>query len=207
MANEQANGQTNEKPKTAAARIKNLEDALLGLIKAFNGAVNEQEVIKEALRLLSNKLDSTISLIRAGQELNDQNISTVMTQNRANKLANDVQAAVQGGVVSPSAIIDANSFVVCRVLNDDGTVQNPRLQFTLASEQALAPALLGHKVLDKVTMEGKTGSLEVMEIYTVNQTAPQAVAPTEAPTDLSSAPPSTSSPSPALDTPAASATA
>lgn len=183
---------SNEKKKTAGERLKNLEDALLGTIKAVNGQANEQEIIKEALRLLGNKLDSVVQLLNAGQPLSDSNIASQMMQNKANKLAEDVAAAVVNGVLTPSDTIDAKSFVVCREVLDDGRVVNPRLQFTMENAVAdLQPKLLGAKVLDKIVTTEDKPRLEVAEIYTINEQkapdAPPAASTSEA-LDLSASP-------------------
>jgi hypothetical protein len=173
---------SDEKKKTAAQRIQNLEDTLLGSLKALSAVNNEHETIKEALRLLANKLDSVVKLINSSQELSDANISTVMVQNKADQLAQNTASMVQNGVLTQSETIEANSFVVGREVEDNGNVINPRIQFTVGSAQEnLRAKLLGAKVLDKILVEEGKAKLEVLEIYSINEPSAPQSAPQAAP--------------------------
>ena len=176
-----------EKKKSASERIKNLEETLLGALKALSAVNNEQETIKEAIRLLGNKLDSVVKLLNSSQPLTNENISSVMVQNKADKLAENTALMVQNGILVKSETVDNNSFVVGREVMDSGEVINPRIQFTVESTQEhLKVKILGAKVLDKILVEEGKAKLELLEIYSISeapapQAAPEAAPQAEAP--------------------------
>ena len=165
-----------ETKKTAGERIKNLEETLLGSLNALRALNEEQETIKEALRLLGNKIDSVVKLLNAGKELNDLNIASVMVQNKADKMAQDTASAVQQGILVKSDTVDKNSFVIAREVMDDGSVINPRLQFTVeGAQENLKTKVLGAKVADKIMLVEGKANIEVLEIYSITEpAAPQA---------------------------------
>lgn len=158
------------KKTTAAQRLSNLEDTLVGTLQALGAVDNEQSVIKDALALLGSKLDAMISLLRAGKELSDANISNLMIEDKTLKMTEGTQSLVKNGVLVANDTVDENCFVVGRELLDDGSVLNPRIQFTVESATPnLRAKILGAKVLDKIqVVEGKA-SMEVLEIYSIHQ--------------------------------------
>jgi hypothetical protein len=161
---------SNETKKTAAERIQNLEETMLGSLKALNAVNSDNETIKEALRLLANKLDSVIKLLNEGKGLSDTNISTVMVQNKADQLASNTAAMVENGVLVKADTVENNSFIVGREVEDSGVVTNPRIQFTLESaKENLKANLLGAKVLDRILVQEGKAKLEILEIYSINQ--------------------------------------
>lgn len=190
-----------EQKRSASERIRNLEETLVGTLKALGALDNEQQVIKEAIRLLGNKMDAMVKLIAAGQPLTETNIANVMVQNKADKMAENTQQMVTQGVLVKSDTVDANSFIVGREIEDNGNVINPRIQFTVESAQDhLKAKVLGAKVLDRILVEEGKAQLEVLEIYSINEPkapeaspAPAAAAP-DAPAAEETAPQADSAP-------------
>lgn len=167
--------------KTAAQRLSNLEDTLVGTLQALGAVDNEQTVIKEGLSLIGSKLDAVVTLLRSGKELSDANIANLMVEGRANKMAEGTQELVQKGVLTTGETVDENSFVIVREVMDDGSVINPRMQFTVESAKPhLRDKIMGAKILDKITIQEGKAKLEVLEIYSIQQPkapeAPQAQA-------------------------------
>ena len=173
--------------KTAAQRIQNLEDTLVGALKAMGALDNEQQVIKEAIQLLGNKMDSIVKLLNTGKELNNANISSTMVENKAAKLAENTAQLVNKGILVQQDTVDNNSFVVGREVMDDETVVNPRIQFTVESAQEqLKAKLLGAKVLDRILVGEGKAKLELLEIYSIHEPQAPAAAPA-APTEAAPA--------------------
>jgi len=168
--------ESKETKKTAGQRINNLEQTLVGTLKALGALDNEQQVIKEAIGLLGNKIDAVVKLLNASKELSNDNIASVMVDNKAAKLAENTNNLVKNGVLVQTDSVDNNSFVVGREVMDDGVVINPRIQFTVESSQDnLKTKLLGAKVLDKILVQEGKAQLEILEIYSINEPkAPQA---------------------------------
>lgn len=162
--------------KSASERLDGLEETALGILKALTSLSQEQETIKEAIRLLSNKLDVVVQLQNAGKELSADNISVAMVQNKADQLERNTAQMVQNGLLVKSETVNDNSFVVGREVMDDGNIINPRIQFVVNSAQdSLKAKLLGAKVLDKILVEEGKAKLELLEIYSINEPqAPQA---------------------------------
>lgn len=166
--------------KTAAQRLSNLEDTLKGTLQALGAVDNEQSVIKEALSLIGAKLDAVVELLREDKELSDANISNRMIEKKATKMAEGTETLVKQGILVANETVDENCFIVGRELMEDGSVVNPRIQFTVESTKPLLKAkILGAKVLDKISVEEGKASLEVLEIYSIHQ--PKAPAAPNAP--------------------------
>jgi len=169
--------------KTAAQRLSNLEDTLVGTLKALGAVDNEQSMIKEALSLLGAKLDAMTKLLQANNpQLTDAAMSNLMIEGKANKMSADTQQAVSNGVLVSTDVVTENCFVVGREVEDNGNVINPRIQFTVESaKEQFRARILGAKVLDRILVEEGKAKLELLEIYSINQPkAPEQSAPAQA---------------------------
>lgn len=173
--------QNPQSKKSATQRLEDLENAVMNLYNVANGLARDLYISKEALKLLGNKTDSVVKCINKGSTLTAENISAAMVENNIEELKNVVESYVKMGACAPTDIVANDSFLVVREIAKDGSVADPRAQFTLASleNKEVATKLLGAKVGDVVpTYEGKH-SIEVLEIYKV--AAPQAAPEQEAP--------------------------
>ena len=168
--------------KTAAQRLSNLEETLVGTLKALGAVDNEQSVIKEALSLIGAKLDAMTKLLQSNNpQLTDTAMSNLMVEGKASKMNESTQQAVNSGVLVATDTVTENCFVVGREIEDDGNVVNPRIQFTVESaKEQFRARILGAKVLDRILVEEGKAKLELLEIYSIHQpkapTAPQAQA-------------------------------
>lgn len=181
---------TPEQPaqKTASQRIEDLEKGLMSMYQAFNTVAQDLSVAKEAIKLLGNKVSSIMTVAQSGDPLTEENVSKAMVANNVEELKEKVASLVTQGVLVTQEETAADSFVVGRELDDQGTVVNPRLQFALAALQPpVQSKIAGHKVGDVVTIEEGKLKFEVLEVYSIQTPkapeteAPQAETPTAAP--------------------------
>jgi hypothetical protein len=154
--------------KSATQRLSELETAFMSLYGAADNMARDLMVIKEAIKLLGNKVDAMVKCLNKGKGLSDENIAAEMVENNVQELKSRVDNMLgQGVLVATDTVVD-NTFVVGRELGDDGKIVNPRIQFLLSAvKPELQDKLKGAKVGDKVdTGEGKM-PLEVLEVYTI----------------------------------------
>jgi hypothetical protein len=135
--------------------------------------------LKEAIKLLDNKLSSVVKASTNGEPLTDDVISRIMTQNNVDELEQRVRTMVERGNLIKEEQVSENSFLVGLELGDDDSIFNPRLQFVL---RALSPnfqaKLLGGKAGDVFLLEEGKARFKLLESYSIQeQPAPQA-APT-----------------------------
>ena len=127
----------------------------------------ENEILKDALQLVYEKLDGVVGLISAKKELTDKNINEQIVLQKERGLADKVKQSVDAGQLSETSVVSNNSFVVARELSKEtGEVENPRLQFLVSKiVEELQNKFLDKKVGDLVKGEDGKFDIEIMEIY------------------------------------------
>jgi hypothetical protein len=200
-----------ENKKTATERLEILENTVNNIIQAVQPLANMAQdlmALREAVKLLNNKLDAVVKCTNAGTPLTDENLGQVMTDNNAKDLQDKVTKMVSDGLLAATDTIGADSFVVINEQDTDGKVVNPRMQFLLSALQneEIRGKLDGAKVGANIPVGDKGGSLNVLEAY--NIVAPQAPAAPEATAaDAQASDPATEAASaPATDAAAAATT-
>lgn len=172
---DQEQKQEQPKQRTAGERITDLENAMMGIYQAADQISRDIMTIKEAIKLLGNKLDA----VAKATQTSDDVISKLMVENNVAELVSKVDDLVKKGILQKSTELSAASFVVGQELDEQGNVANPRIQFTLGSldkelQDKIIAGGIGQPILLK---EGKMKFL-VTEVYSI--VAPPAPAP-EAP--------------------------
>lgn len=201
-----------ENKKTATERLELLENTVNSIIQAIQPLGNMSQDLmglREAVKLLNNKLDAVVKSINAGTALTDENLGQIMTQNNASDLQEKVTKMVNDGLLAATDTIGKDSFVVINEQDEAGKIVNPRMQFLLSALQndEIRGKLEGSTVGSNIAVGDKGGSLNVLEAY--NIVTPQAPeAPAEA-TDAEAAPAeaSTAESTPEASTESASAPA
>jgi hypothetical protein len=170
------------KPK-ASERLSAIENALVPtqrrvgeLEMVLFNLSRENEILKDALQLLHEKLESVIVLANEGKTLSNENINEKVVLLKEQALKDKVQDLVDAGQVKVAEEVTDNSLVVARELNKDGTVENPRIQFlTSRLIEELQNKFVGKKVGELVKGEEDKLDLEIMEIYdiTINELGAQ----------------------------------
>lgn len=201
MSNENPQKPTDN--RTASQKIQDLENALISLYQTADNMARDLGVIKEAIKLLGNKVDSIVKASASGEAITDEVIGRIMVENNVEELANRVRNMVVQGVLAPQEQVGADSFIVGQELNDEGKVENPRLQFALgALKPELQEKIKGARAGDTLTLEEGKLKFKVLESYQIQQ--PKAP---EAPAAAPEAAPATSTAPAAEAAPAAQATA
>ena len=164
--------QETKKPK-ASEKLKALENQLMATARRTGemeliiyNLSRENEILKDALQLLHDKQESVIALLREGQGLSDDNINNKVTDLKVAALKQKVDELVEDGRAVAVDEVGENSLVVSRELNQQGEVENPRLQFlTTRLVDELKSKFVGKKVGDLIKNDGETLDIEIMEIY------------------------------------------
>jgi hypothetical protein len=177
--------------RTASQRIDDLERAVMSIFQVSNNMARDNSMIKDALKLLGNRVTALIQLL-AGNQLGlvvgEDSVDRVMRENQVEELKEKVTNLIEQGFFITADTIGENTFVVGTENEPDeadgtpGKIVHPRLQFTLASlEKEVQDKLLGAKVGDTVTFKENALVFKVQEVYTiVNPTpapAPEVTAP------------------------------
>lgn len=154
--------------RTAAQRLDDLERGLMALYQTADNMARDMGVIKEAIKLLGNKLDAVVKASARGEALNDDVISKIMIENNVEELKNKVTTLVQQGVLVAAEEVTPNSFVVGQELAQDGTVQNPRIQFVVSAlQEGVKEKMPGAKVDQILDLEEGKWKFQVLEIYSI----------------------------------------
>lgn len=160
-----------EKKLNASQRLETLEVQNQELVAAFNNMARDFQIMREAIKLMGNKLDA----VQKAAGVSDDQVSALMIDNNAAELKEKVDGFVAQGVLQAAESVTEQTFLVGQEVNDDGAVVNKRIQFaTGALKPELREKLLGCKVGDKVQFSEGTLLLEINEIYAiVSPEAPQ----------------------------------
>lgn len=174
MSNQQAD------KRTASQRIDDMERGLMALYQTADNMARDMMTIKEAIKLLGNKLDSVVKASARGETLSDEVIAKIMVENNVEELKEKVTNLVTQGVLAAEEVVGPNSFVVGREIAEDGSIANPRMQFVVS---ALAPDVRdkfpGAKAGETLTLQEGKWKFEVQEVYAI-QTPQQAAPETQA---------------------------
>jgi len=154
--------------RTASQKIEDLERGIMSAFQTIDSMARDIMVIKEAIKLLGNKVDSIVKASERGQPLNDDVLAKIMVENNVEELKEKVNGLVAQGVLASQELIDDDSFIVGREVNELGEVVNPRLQFALqALQEDMRPKLKGFRSGDVINLEEGKLKFEVMEVYMV----------------------------------------
>jgi hypothetical protein len=174
--------------RSASQKIDDLERGIAATFQTLDNMARDIMVIKEAIKLLGNKVDSIVKASERGLVVNDDLISKIMVENNVEELKEKVSSLVAQGVLVTQDVVGDDSFIVGRELSEAGEVVNPRLQFALgAIQEEMRGKIKGSKAGDVLTLEEGKLRFEVTEVYGVKPpTAPEA--PSTPPADAPPAP-------------------
>lgn len=164
--------------RTASQRIEDMERGLMALYQTADNMARDMMTIKEAIKLLGNKLDAVVKATSRGEQLTDEVISKIMVENNVEELKNKVQDLVNQGVLVAAEEVTTNSFIVGREIDADGKVQNPRMQFVVSAlAENVRSKFPGAKAGQTLELEEGKWKFEVQEVYSIQTPqAPQAEA-------------------------------
>jgi hypothetical protein len=168
--------------RTAAQRIDDMERGLMALYQTADNMARDLMTIKEAIKLLGNKLDAVVKASNRGEQLNDEVISKIMVENNIEELKEKVQNLVNQGILQAAEEVSANSFVVGREVDENGQVQNPRMQFVVSAlAENVKAKFPGAKAGQTLELEEGKWKFEILEVYNlVVPSAPQEAQPAQA---------------------------
>jgi hypothetical protein len=182
----------NQRPvdnRSASQKINDLENALMALYQTADNMARDLMAIKDALKLLNNKLESVIKASNNGEQLTDEVINRIMIQNNVEELAEKVKLMVAQGVLASSVQVADDSFVVGTEIDDAGETINPRLQFAVYAlrNPEEREKLKGGLVGDSIRYNPSKPRYKISEVYQIQQPKQEAPAAeqstSEAPTD------------------------
>lgn len=170
-----------EQKRTASQRLADVEQGLMQVFSLQENFVRDLSLIREALKLLDNKVSSIIQASVKGEDISDDTIDRIMLENNCDALAQKIKKLVDQNVLIAETQVSENSFVVGKETDKDGKVLNPRVQFALKSLQStdFQAKLVGVKVGEAINLEDGV-AFSVVESYKI-QAPPAPEAPAVAP--------------------------
>lgn len=148
-----------EQAMVTARRVGEMELILYNIAR-------ENEILKDALQLLHEKLDAVITLQNRGLPLIDSNINEAVVEIKENSLKERVNEMLSQGSIKPVDVVGEDSLIVSRELSKEGKVENPRLQFLVGRLiDELKSKFVGKKVGDLIQGEDNKLDIEIMEVY------------------------------------------
>ena len=153
----------------ASQKLENLEQVAIGMEQKMQILAQEIDKLGTIVQGLAKRINAAISAGENGNLSNDGVNSIIIDQNVA-ELKEKIDFLVkQGVIVVTDEVIKENSFVVGREVDGKGSVVNPRLQFAVQTLQddAQRAMFLGKKTGDLVQSEDKTISIEIGEVYDI----------------------------------------
>jgi hypothetical protein len=148
-----------EQAMVTARRVGEMELILYNIAR-------ENEILKDALQLLHEKLDAVITLQNRGLPLIDSNINEAVVEMKENSLKERVNEMLSQGAIKPVDVVGEDSLIVSRELSKEGKVENPRLQFLVGRLiDELKSKFVGKKVGDLIQGEDNKLDIEIMEVY------------------------------------------
>lgn len=183
--------------RTASQRIDDMERGLMALYQTLDNWSRDVQTMREAIKLLGNKLDSVVKASNNGEQLSDEVIARIMVENNVQELKEKVDNLINQGILIKAEQAKQTSFIVGRELADDGKIQNPRMQFVVSALQEDVRAKFpGAKAGDIITLQEGKWKFELQEVYDiVTPQAPQAVPQETAPAAQETTPSGESTPS------------
>lgn len=203
-----------ENKKTAIERLEDLEkrvgiaentaNSIIQAIQPLANMAQDLMGLREAVKLLNNKLDAVVKCINAGTALTDENLSSQMTANNAKDLEEKVTKMVADGLLASTDTVGKESFVVINEADETGKIVNPRMQFLLSALQneEIRSKLEGSKVGANIAVGEKGASLNILEAYNIvvpQEATEAAPAAAEAPAQAEAAPAAEATPTAATD--------
>jgi len=157
---------------TAAQRLEQLEAQVINLIQVQDMITGDVQTIKEALRLLADKVSAIVTLSGSGKQLTNESINDAMVQANVDDLDTRLNAMIERGVLvlqGEGAMIAADSFVVGQEIEDKtGKVANPRIQFPLGGlKPEFRESLMGKKVGESAKIGDEAYTVEITRIYQI----------------------------------------
>lgn len=160
--------------KTASQRIDGLEAAVGQLYGVSDLMVKDLMTLKNAMKLLNNKVSAIVEATKSGQTLNDEVLDAIMIENNVKELDSKVKEMLTSGLVTTEEAISENSFVVGSESDENGKVINPRIQFAIkALSQEFQEKLVGKKPGDTVSFADDKLIFKVTESYKINDFSAQ----------------------------------
>lgn len=162
-----------EKLQKSKEKLEAVSEQVLGTARRVGemelilyNIARENEILKDALQLLHEKLDAVITLQNRELPLTDGNINEAVVEMKINSLKEKVDELLRQGTIKPVDVVGDDSLIVSRELSKEGKVENPRLQFLVGRlVDDLKSKFLGKKVGDLVPGNDNKLDIEIMEIY------------------------------------------
>ena len=179
---ENQNTQQPKKPMTASERLDAIELGFKMLDSGLADLFQNAEVIRQAIKLLDNKVNSMVKAVNNGEPLTEEVLERIMKDNFATELKQKVEDLKTKGELSDAEYIEADSFVVLKqIASEGGAVIDPRFQAPVSRlSEEVKSLLMGKKVGDLVSLTEAEQAL-VLEIYKIMTMQNAPVNPENAP--------------------------
>ncbi len=165
--------------RTASQRIDDLERAVMSIFQVTNNMARDNQLVKNALKLIDTKITATAQALVAGELPTEEVVSRYMKAIEIAELKEKVTNLINQGFLVASEDIEDGTFIVGSENEPDaedgtaGKVVHSRLQFTLQSlDPAVQEKLKGHKVGATVRFKDDALVFKVLEVYKIVNPTP-----------------------------------
>lgn len=172
--------------KSAAAKPEQSKLNASQKLEALENKITDIESkLDRAIQLLLERVNSLAdtdvaiakrinAIVKAGDEggVTTDSVKTAVVNQAATELKARVQMLIDNGLLTldNESPITTESFVVGRELSSEGEEINPRIQFAVKSlQQEVQDTLIGKKAGESISDEKSQTSMEITEVYTINQ--------------------------------------
>ncbi len=147
----------------AKQKIEAIEDRLSGMDSQFMILAEEIDKIATVVQQVVRRLTAVVKATES-----ETGVQKIMLDNSIEELKDRVSFLIDQGALikDDKRLINDMTFLVCREVDNESNVINPRIQFAILSlaDDAVKAPFLGKKLGDIVTTEDGV-KLEVTEVY------------------------------------------
>jgi hypothetical protein len=158
-----------EDQKTNKETMEAIKSQLMVLAEEIDTINNNMYELSSKFNSLLVKVQAIAELGDKNKPINNKNIHDVVAEVEAQKLEQQTENLKEQKVLLPTeSAIEERSFVVGRLLDSEGNVISPRVQFALTTIDESARAnFLGKNKGDLVKLEEAGNSIEITEFYKI----------------------------------------
>lgn len=166
-------GATAPVKRNASQTIAALENAFMSQNQQIQILADEIDRLRNLITSLNKRVNASIKAAEEGS-LNGDSVNKIIINENMKELEGKVSYLVEQGILKKNdqAEISDKTFIVGREMDAEGNVVNPRIQFSVGSiDQSVKEKFLAKKMGDVVKYDDEKSSIEITEVYEINQPA------------------------------------
>lgn len=161
-----------EKPKTILERVQNLESNVQSIAQAFGQVDEQRQTLQEVIEVLQTTLDELGNDLTGRVQKRIEDKREAASQARDARAAEAVAKMAKDGTLVATDVVEADSFLVGRILGADGTVVAAQVQGVLSTFPPTMRDKLVGKTVGEATEDQDGSKFELLELYKFGTPAP-----------------------------------